>query len=140
MQNSDRPAGRGSELFVGLVVVAVLVFLLWFVLLKPLEPSTPRLGTTPPVVVDPPAVPGRQDDAGPNVIATPTPKATPTATPVPRPTPTPTPVVYTVQAGDTLSGIAGRFGLTLEQLVEANRVVDPDSLQVGQQLTIPRSE
>ena len=70
-----------------------------------------------------------------------TPDAGSVATPpVPRPTPTPTPVVYTVQAGDTLSGIAGRFGLTLEQLVQANHLVHPDSLQVGQQLTIPPSE
>ena len=137
MQNSDRPAGRGSELFVGLLVVAFLVFLLWFVLLRPRDPSAPHLGTTQPVVVDPTPVIGYIDDAWGKVIATPTPKATPTTTPVPRPTPTPTPVVYSVQAGDTLSGIAGRFGLTLEQLVEANRVVDPDSLQVGQQLTIP---
>ena len=67
-----------------------------------------------------------------------TPDAGSVATPlVPRPMPTPTPVVYTVQAGDTLSGIAGEFGLTLEQLVEANRSVDPGRLQIGQQLAIP---
>ena len=141
MQNSDRPTGRGSELFVGLLVVAFLVFLLWFVLLRPRDSSTIHLGTTQPVVVDPTPVPPETiDGAWGKVIATPTPQATPTATPVPRPTPTPTPVVYTVQAGDTLSGIAARFGLTLEQLVQANRLVDPDSLQIVQQLTIPPSE
>ena len=53
------------------------------------------------------------------------------------PTPTPTPFVYTVQAGDTLSGIARRFGLTVDELVQANRLVDLDRMQIGQQLRIP---
>ena len=35
------------------------------------------------------------------------------------------------------SGIATRFNLTVDDLVEANRIVNPDALQVGQEITIP---
>jgi nucleoid-associated protein YgaU len=71
--------------------------------------------------------------AGPT--ATPRPSAT--ATRAPTPTPEPTPVTYEVASGDTLSGIARRFGLTIEQLQCANGITNPDRLQVGQVLTIP---
>jgi LasA protease len=53
--------------------------------------------------------------------------------------PTPPPQVYFVQSGDTLSSIASRFGCTMEDLVEANGISDPNLLQVGQQLQIPSS-
>lgn len=49
----------------------------------------------------------------------------------------PTPVVYTVQPGDTLLQIALRFGVDLSLLQAANGGIDPPSLQIGQQLTIP---
>jgi lipoprotein-anchoring transpeptidase ErfK/SrfK len=44
---------------------------------------------------------------------------------------------YTVQQGDTLSGIARAYGLTVEELIEANDITDPDLLYVGWTLTIP---
>ena len=137
MEDTDRSLGRGSELFVGMLVVAFLVFLLWFLLLRPQDPNEVEPAPTQAPVVSPTAVIDDPNRAFEIVIASPTPNPTPTATPVARPTPTPTPFVYAVQAGDTLSGIAGRFGLTVEELVQANRLVDPDSLQIGQQLTIP---
>jgi LysM repeat protein len=46
-------------------------------------------------------------------------------------------VTYTVQAGDTLSAIAQEHGVSLEALIAANDLADPDVLQVGQILTIP---
>ena len=137
MEDTDRSLGRGSELFVGMLVVAFLVFLLWFLLLRPQDPNDVDPAPTQAPVVSPTAVIDDPNRAFEIVIATPTPNPTPTATPVARPTPTPTPLVYAVQAGDTLSGLAARFGLTVEELVQANRLVDPDSLQIGQQLTIP---
>jgi LysM repeat protein len=64
-----------------------------------------------------------------------TPVATPTQTqPVP---PTAAPVTYTVKAGDTLSGIADLFGVTLDDIVRVNNIADPNSLAEGQVLTIP---
>lgn len=44
---------------------------------------------------------------------------------------------YTVQAGDTLFSIAQSFGLTVDDLVAANGIVNPDILEVGQVLVIP---
>lgn len=44
---------------------------------------------------------------------------------------------HTVQAGETAWTIADRYGITLEDLVAANELADPDRLQPGQQLVIP---
>ena len=44
---------------------------------------------------------------------------------------------YTVQRGDTLSGIAIRFGTTVAALATANGLANPNAIQVGQVLTIP---
>lgn len=44
---------------------------------------------------------------------------------------------YKVQAGDTLSAIAKYFGTTVDILVEANDIADPDFILAGQILTIP---
>lgn len=46
---------------------------------------------------------------------------------------------YVVQEGDSLSAVALRFGVTEEALREANGIVDPDSLFVGQALVVPAS-
>ena len=48
--------------------------------------------------------------------------------------------VYIVQAGDTLSSIAVRFNVSLDDLMKANNITDPNVLAVGQQLTIPGLE
>lgn len=69
-------------------------------------------------------------------VETPTPEATPT--PVP-PTATPTPAVrtYVVQPGDTLYLIAQRFGVSMDAIIQRNPNINPDNLQVGQELIIP---
>jgi murein DD-endopeptidase MepM/ murein hydrolase activator NlpD len=48
--------------------------------------------------------------------------------------------VYVVQEGDTLSNIALRFGVTVDDLVAANGLSDPNQLSVGTQLIIPGLE
>jgi len=82
-------------------------------------------------------------------VGTPTPTPTgtpptPTATPTPAPgtpTPTPTPVPggfpYVVRWGDTLWAIALRFGTTVEAIVRANNIADPNYIWAGQTLIIP---
>lgn len=45
--------------------------------------------------------------------------------------------VYTVQVGDSLSGIADRFGVAVAAIVEANKLDNPDVLFSGQRLVIP---
>jgi LysM repeat protein len=52
--------------------------------------------------------------------------------------PTPTPAgLYVVQNGDSLSGLAEDFGTTVEEIMAANGLIDPNALQVGQTLLIP---
>lgn len=45
---------------------------------------------------------------------------------------------YRIRAGDTLEGIASRFGITVEELIVANEDIDAVALQTGQRITIPR--
>jgi len=76
-------------------------------------------------------------------LATVTPRATATpapATPVPTdtPTPTPTPIIHVIQRGDTLLGLAYQYGVSVQAIQEANGVVDPRRLRIGQKLLIPR--
>jgi LysM repeat protein len=46
--------------------------------------------------------------------------------------------IYTVKAGDSLSVIAAQFGVTVKALTDANNLVDPNRLSIGQKLTIPK--
>lgn len=46
-------------------------------------------------------------------------------------------VTYTVQIGDTLSGIASRFDLKIVTVKIKNNISDVDSIKPGQELTIP---
>lgn len=67
-----------------------------------------------------------------------TPVATPTFTPLTPPTPAPT--TYTVKPGDTLSGIAALFGVTVDDIVRVNNITDANVLSDGQILKIPGRE
>ena len=51
--------------------------------------------------------------------------------------PSPTPFVYTVQTGETMGGIALKFGVSLADLQAANPEISPNSMSVGQVLKIP---
>ena len=45
---------------------------------------------------------------------------------------------YTVQSGDSLYGIANRFSVTFDDLVEANKLTTPYLIYVGQVLCMPK--
>jgi LysM repeat protein len=45
-------------------------------------------------------------------------------------------VVYTVKTGDTLWKISKTYKTTVERLVQANKIKDPDMILVGQKLKI----
>ncbi|MEX1018419.1 MAG: LysM peptidoglycan-binding domain-containing protein [Litorilinea sp.] len=47
------------------------------------------------------------------------------------------PGTYTVVPGDSLSALADRFGVTLEELQRVNGIADPNLLEVGQILILP---
>ena len=53
------------------------------------------------------------------------------------PLPSLTPFTYTVQRGDTLSSIALKFGVSMDDLQAANPEISPNAMSVGQVLKIP---
>ena len=81
----------------------------------------------------------------------PAPEAAPEAEPAPEPAPAPAPaapdvsspppagveITYVVREGDTSSGIAARFGITVDELVAANSITDLDRIVAGQTVRIP---
>src|SRR5512137_361100 len=70
---------------------------------------------------------------------TPTPSQTPTApgTATPLPSPSPTPRTHAIAKGDTFSGIAFQFGVSIPALQAANPGLDPNILIVGTVVFIP---
>jgi LysM repeat protein len=66
-------------------------------------------------------------------VTTPTkpPSAAPTTSPSPKPR------VHVVKAGETLSVIATHYGVSIQAIIEANSLQNPNLLYVGQKLTIP---
>lgn len=79
---------------------------------------------------------GGGEEASPS----PTAAASVDPTPVPEPTPVPTPeeVVYIVKANDTLSKIANRFDVTVEQILAANpQIKNANQIAVGDEIVIP---
>jgi LysM repeat protein len=87
-----------------------------------------------------------QDEVADAPVATPSPTVskpdpTPTRTPAPTASPTPSPTTssatsYTVKSGDTLSGIAARFGTTAKRLRNLNNL-SSDLIRIGQVLKLP---
>lgn len=71
----------------------------------------------------------------------PTPTPAPyTPAPTPTPTVTPTPVIYTLESGDSLLTIANQYAVSVAALQDANGILDPRTLQIGQQVIIPQPE
>jgi len=111
----------------------------------PSIPSNITVMTTAPVTTPPPTafVPTTAVvTAPPPTAALPTspPPTSPPATPPP-PTSPPPPTIpdrYTVVAGDTLSGIARRLGVTLDALLAVNGMTASSLIVPGQQLAVPQ--
>jgi LysM repeat protein len=129
---------------------------LWSVLrewtLGPPEP-VPRLGGATPraatptvgvIVIErraPTPTPTWTPSPTPTLSPTPTPTMTPTPAPTATPSPTATPVavVHIVQAGDTLWDLARRYGVSVEEITQANDLAPGTYLHIGQALRIPRT-
>jgi LysM repeat protein len=77
-------------------------------------------------------------DLIPYLTATQAPPQTPEGlVPLTTPLPSPTPFTYNVQQGDSMSVIAEKFGVSLDDLQAANPEVLPNAMSVGQMLKIP---
>lgn len=61
------------------------------------------------------------------------------STPKPTPAPAPEARTYTVQGGDTLSGIAAKYGTTYQHLASINGISNPNLIYAGQVLKIDGS-
>jgi nucleoid-associated protein YgaU len=59
------------------------------------------------------------------------------AKPKPKPKPKPTSITYTVKKGDTLSGIASRYGSTVSKIRSANGI-SGSLIRPGQKLKVPK--
>lgn len=132
---SNRPARRTLNPLLAILTAAILVSTAcsrrapaqqqpW---MPPADTSTPQI-THPPTrtpFMPPTRVPGAP-------VLTPTPDA---AHPVP--TVRVDPQQYMVQSGDTLGKIAIHYNVSLDELIQANRITDPNRIEVGETLTIP---
>ena len=110
-------------LVIGLVVIALAALLL-FKLPEFLGVGAPASTATP----------------SPTEVITTTPgPTTSTSSEEPSAAPGPTATTYQVQPGDTMTKIANKFGVPLQDLIDANKdtVENPSNLVVGQTLIIP---
>ena len=104
-------------------------------------PATPT--PTPSVTATPTPTPTKSATPTPTPTKSATPTPTKSATPAPTKSPTPSPTStvkpssYIVVAGDTLTKIAAKFGITQTALMTANKITNANSIQVGQKLVIP---
>ena len=53
------------------------------------------------------------------------------------PLPSPTPFTYTIKSGDTISSIALKFGVSMDDLQAANPEISPNTMSIGQTIKIP---
>ncbi len=77
-------------------------------------------------------------------VSTPVATMAPGETAAPAPTPVPAPpsgqvIVHVVQPGETLYSIAYRYGTTVQAIIDANGIANPDQIYQGQKLNVPTS-
>ena len=51
-----------------------------------------------------------------------------------------TQIIYTVQAGDTLYSIARLYGSTMQAIIDANNILNPNLIYPGSVILIPVEE
>ncbi|MEX2010632.1 MAG: LysM peptidoglycan-binding domain-containing protein [Chloroflexota bacterium] len=108
---------RVAAMAIVIVVAAIGLFFL---------PQLLGVGNAPPGT-------GDRTSAPPGVTAGPSVSLDPT------PVPAATPQIYIVKSGDNMSKIAALFGVSLDDLIAANREThpNPDTLQIGDEVIIP---
>ena len=105
-------------------VIFLLSFFFWISACSPqATPSTPPTGDV---------IPFATSTRSPQALRTPE-----GLVPLTTPLPSPTPFTYQVESGDTMSGIAEKFGVKLDDLLAANPEVSSNAMSVGTTLKIP---
>ncbi len=104
------------------------------------DPSAPAGGASTPTA----SIVASQAPAATAAVtpsAMPVPAETPASSAAPGPastrTPAPAPTTHLVTAGETLTQIAARYGVTVQALQAANNLADPNLILTGQTLIIP---
>jgi LysM repeat protein len=106
---------------------------------EPTTAPTTALPTATPIMEPTIALPTATPIVEPTAEATAAPTAEPTATAATTSVANATSYIeYVVQRGDILFTIAERHGVTVEEILAANTIRNPDSLAIGQVLRIPR--
>jgi LysM repeat protein len=104
-----------------------------------LDIPAPILVVPPPVVTPPVVTP---PVVTPPVVTPPIvkpPVVTPLVVTPTTPDPIPSgPIQYTIQPGDSLTRIAAKYGVTVDAIARANNISNPNLIQVGQKLIIPK--
>jgi LysM repeat protein len=104
------------------------------------KPQASATSTVPPTdTVQPTSTPLLSPTPAATSPPSPTASRSPTALPPPQPTATPTvgTITHTVQRGENLIIIAARYRTTVQAIVQANGLANPDVIYVGQRLIIP---
>jgi LysM repeat protein len=139
-----------------IISLVIAMAVVWVVEARRPDPETVAALSTPPPVLDVPMAatltptPGggaqggsdsQSPAAGTAEGAPGNDQAAPPATPAPESGAAPVEgTEYVVQVGDSLSGIADRFGIPVAAIITANRLDNPDFVFVGQRLTIPSGD
>lgn len=122
----------------GLLIASVLA--LWLLIRPPSLPSESSGAVRPLPVVSPtaqPTAPPAEATGGPTPEVT---AAPPEVTPAPTEAPPAGPIQYTMQEGDTVSGVAEQYGIRYLDLLAFNGLTEEDAavLQPGDVISIPQ--
>lgn len=109
--------------------------------------ENPDLTGDPPIIYpgDQLRLPGCDDDSAANTgngvnVGTRIPTVAPFTGDSSSQTTTGEQTIHIVRSGDSLFVIAQRYGVTVDAIVQANNLSNPDALQIGQELVIPNGE
>lgn len=141
--SSGRAVAIGTVVFVVSIIVGGIVAVDIYLRRTSSEPEIlqPKpavtAGATAQPMLDPPPTPTLvviPITLPPTTVTAP---PTPTKARIPDAASEPEPEIYKIREGDTLLGIADRFGVTMEELVELNQIENPSLISVGRELLIP---
>jgi LysM repeat protein len=133
------PSEGSARRLVAPVTVVVVGAALGALLLArgPFAPGTSGAGDDGPAATTPASAAPATAPAGTAPSTAPTARPTARPTPTPGPSATPRPRTYRIRPGDTLTGIAAKFGTTAGKIAALNKIANPSLIRVGQILQLP---